>query len=76
EREWLRAGLAQRGFHVLPSQTNFLLVDLGTDASALQAHLFERGVIVRPMDGYGLGNTIRISVGTRFENEQLLAALP
>lgn len=76
EREWLRAAIAQRGFRVLPSQTNFLMVDLGVDAAALQTHLFERGVIVRPMDGYGLGNTIRISLGTRAENERLLAALP
>jgi histidinol-phosphate aminotransferase len=76
EREWLRAELAQRGYRALPSQTNFLMVDLGTDASALQNCLFERGVIVRPMQGYGLGNTIRISLGTRAENERLLAALP
>ena len=66
----------QRDYRVLPSQTNFLLVDLGADASALQARLFECGVIVRPMEGYGLGNTIRISLGTRAENERLLAALP
>ena len=76
ERNWLRAELVGRGYRVLPSQTNFLMVDLGTDASPLQSHLFEHGVIVRPMDGYGLGETIRISLGTRSENEKLLAALP
>ncbi|MEZ5461786.1 histidinol-phosphate transaminase [Dokdonella sp.] len=76
EREWLRTELAQRGYRALPSQTNFLMVDLGVDASTLQARLFEHGVIVRPMQGYGLGNTIRISLGSRFENERLLAALP
>lgn len=76
ERDWLRAGLEQHGYRVLPSQTNFLLVDAGSDADALQAHLLDQGVIVRPMNGYGLGNTIRISIGTRAENGQLLAALP
>jgi histidinol-phosphate aminotransferase len=75
EREWLRAGLSARGFDALPSQTNFLLVDLGRDAAGLESHLFERGVIVRPMGGYDLARTLRISIGSRIENERLLAAL-
>ena len=76
ERVWLAAELSRRGYRVLPSQTNFLLVELGEDATELQDRLFERGVIVRPMGGYGLGHTLRISLGTRAENERLLAALP
>ena len=75
EREWLRDALASRGYAVLPSQTNFLLVDLARDAADFERLLFERGVIVRPMGGYGLGHTVRISVGSRAENERLLAAL-
>ena len=76
ERDWLARALAARGYDVLPSQTNFLLVDLGSDASPLEQHLFARGVIVRPMGGYGLGHTLRISVGRRDENQRLLDALP
>ena len=76
ERDWLARALAARGYDVLPSQTNFLLVDLGSDASPLEQHLFVRGVIVRPMGGYGLGHTLRISVGRRDENQRLLDALP
>ncbi len=76
ERVWLHDRLAERGYACLPSQTNFLLVDLGRDAAALERHLFERGVIVRPMGGYGLPQTLRISVGRRAENERLVRALP
>jgi histidinol-phosphate aminotransferase len=76
EREWLALNLRERGYTVMPSQTNFVLVDPGCDASELEAQLFERGVIVRPMAGYGLGHTVRISIGSRVENERLLAALP
>ena len=76
ELGWLEAELKLRGYRVLPSQTNFLLVDLGENALRFEQHLFERGVIVRPMGGYGLAHSVRISVGTRGENEQLLAALP
>ncbi|GAP66987.1 histidinol-phosphate aminotransferase [Mizugakiibacter sediminis] len=76
EREWLRAELAARGYTALPSQTNFLLVDLGRDAAPLERHLLERGVVVRPMGGYGLPQTLRISIGSRAENARLLEALP
>ena len=75
ERAWLAAALAARGYESLPSQTNFLLIDLGRDADSLERHLFERGVIVRPMGGYGLPQCLRISVGSRADNERLLAAL-
>lgn len=76
DRAWLAEELAARGLRVLPSQTNFLLVDLGRDAAAFEAHLFERGVIVRPMAGYRLPHTLRISIGSRGELERLLESLP
>ena len=76
EREWLREELLERGYRCLPSQTNFLLCVLARDASKLEQHLFERGVIVRPMSGYGLPRALRISVGSRAENRRLLRALP
>jgi len=76
EREWLRAALGARGYRALPSQTNFLLVDLARDAAEFERHLFECGVIVRPMGGYGLGHTVRIGIGSRAENQRLLDALP
>ena len=76
EREWLREELLERGYRCLPSQTNFLLCVLSRDASKLENHLFEHGVIVRPMGGYGLPRALRISVGNRAENRRLLSALP
>jgi histidinol-phosphate aminotransferase len=76
EREWLSDRLRARGLRVLPSQTNFVLVDFIRDAAPVERALFERGVIARPMAGYGLPEFLRISVGSRAENERLLEALP
>ena len=76
ERDWLADALAKRGYRVLPSQTNFVMIDLGRDAADLEHHLFECGVVVRPMSGYGLSQTLRISIGNRAENQRLLDALP
>jgi histidinol-phosphate aminotransferase len=75
EREWLRAELLQRGYRCLPSQANFLLCVLPGSAAKLERTLFKRGVIVRPMQGYGLPQSLRISVGRREENRRLLEAL-
>jgi histidinol-phosphate aminotransferase len=76
EREWLTAQLRARDLPVLPSQTNFVLVDFTCDATPVERALFERGVIARPMGGYGLPEFLRISVGSRAENQRLLEALP
>jgi len=75
ERSWLAAQLSARGLRVTPSQTNFLLVDFGRDASAVEAALVSRGVVPRPMAGYGLPECLRITVGTRVDNARLLQAL-
>jgi histidinol-phosphate aminotransferase len=37
--------------------------------------LLRRGVIVRPIAGYGLPEHLRITIGTAAENEKLLQAL-
>jgi histidinol-phosphate aminotransferase len=76
EREWLAAKLRDRGLIVYPSQTNFLLVDFGRDSATIEKALVDSAVVVRPMVGYGLPNTLRITVGTREENERLIERLP
>jgi histidinol-phosphate aminotransferase len=75
ERAWLRRGFERRGDFVHPSQTNFLLVEFGPGTAKIEASLVAAGVILRPMGGYGLGECLRITVGTRSENERLLTAL-
>lgn len=58
-----------------PSNANFLLVQF-TDAKGIFEHLIEQQVIVRDRSKVKLcGGCLRISVGTRAENEQLLAVL-
>ncbi|WP_407351482.1 histidinol-phosphate transaminase [Luteimonas sp. R10] len=77
QRPLLAEALRARGCFVHPSQTNFLLADFGGDAAAaaIEAGLLQRGVVVRPMAGYGLPQCLRITVGTADENRRLLQAL-
>ncbi|HEY2745981.1 MAG TPA: histidinol-phosphate transaminase [Polyangia bacterium] len=68
--------LANLGLEVYPSQTNFILVGLGArDGRALYGALLRNGVIVRPMNGYGLPHHLRITVGTGAENARLVQAI-
>ena len=57
-----------------PALGNFLYVEVG-DGRALFEQLLRQGVIVRPLDGFGAPEAIRISVGTTEENEVFAAAL-
>lgn len=75
QRALLAAALRGRGLVVHPSQTNFLLVDFGVEAGALESALLANGVVPRPMAGYGLPTCLRLTVGTEAENRRLLAAL-
>jgi histidinol-phosphate aminotransferase len=52
-----------------------LITELPVEANALSEQLLEQGVIVRPMTAWGLPNAIRVSVGTREQNERFVAAL-
>lgn len=75
EREHLADALRSRGLFVFPSQTNFLLVRFGEGASGIDDALRARGIVPRPMGGYGLPDCLRITVGTAEQNAELLAAL-
>ena len=71
----LENGLREMGVKFAPSVTNFVLVEVGGDADALAAQLLKLGVIVRPMAWMGFPHAIRVTVGTRDENEKSLNAL-
>ena len=58
-----------------PSFGNFLLLDITkTNHTPQEVFMFmqQSGVIVRPVEIYGLMHHIRISIGTTAENDQAL----
>jgi histidinol-phosphate aminotransferase len=76
ERQFLYEQFDRLGLRYVPSQCNFvLLVELGRDVPALWEALVRRGVAVTPAQGFGVPDALRISVGTRDEDERLVAAL-
>jgi len=71
----LADGLKALGFRPLPSQGNFLLVEVGRAADACYEALLRAGIIVRPVANYGLPEYLRITVGRPEQNQRLLEAL-
>jgi len=76
ERKRLAAALAKLpGITVYPSETNFLLIKL-ENARALSIHLAEQGIGIRDFSSApGLGDCLRISVGTPAENDMVLKTI-
>lgn len=74
ELERVQQALDELGLRYIDSVANFVLVHVG-DAATVNNKLLHAGVIVRPMGMYGLGEWLRISIGTTDENTRMLAAL-
>jgi histidinol-phosphate aminotransferase len=62
------------GLSFVPSAANFILVRVGQGLAVYEA-LLRRGVIVRPMDGYGLPEYLRVTIGLPEENRRFVEAL-
>jgi histidinol-phosphate aminotransferase len=65
------AGLPAAG----PAVANFLYAETGADTRQLFEALLAEGVIVRPLHGFGAPTAIRVTCGTRDENEFFADAL-
>lgn len=71
---YLEHAFRQMKLEYVPSVANFILVKVGQGREVFH-ELMKRKVIVRPMDGYGMPDHIRVTVGLPHENERFVAAL-
>ena len=76
-RPRLTQSLRGFGFDVLPSAGNFVLVRFSDVATCQAANdwLNQKGIIVRPVGGYGLPDCLRITVGTDDQNRAVIDAM-
>lgn len=75
ERAQTTLDLEALGLKVLPSQTNFLFVELPMDGDTVFQKLLRKGFIIRPGSVFGLPNFMRVSFGTREQNRQFIKHL-
>jgi histidinol-phosphate aminotransferase len=75
--EFLARAFRERGFTVIPSEANFVMIALANaeQAAQLARELLMQGIIVRPLGSFGLPNCIRISTGTDEDNQRCVQAM-
>lgn len=73
--DFLTDKLSEQGFDVLPTQANFLMVDVKTNSRDICEKLLRKGVVVRSLASYGYDNFLRINAGTDQENQKCVEAL-
>ncbi|MFP4166993.1 MAG: histidinol-phosphate transaminase [Opitutales bacterium] len=73
-RQVLCEGLRALGVETYPGDANFVLARVGAAREVFE-YLQRRGVIVRPLDGYGLPDCVRITIGREENNRKLLAEM-
>ncbi len=74
-RKWLVSELTKQGYRTMPSEANFVMVDVGGDvAPVIQAFRAKKILVGRKFPS--LPNWLRVTVGKREEVGAFLAALP
>jgi len=73
-RDFLQGTFAELGLDFVPTYANFIMVKVGSGTTLFKAML-QKGVIIRDMTSYELPEWIRVSIGTREENEKFVRVL-
>jgi histidinol-phosphate aminotransferase len=74
-RVYLTRELTKLGAACVDTVTNFVLADLKCDAKAVYEKLLKKGVIIRPMQAWGLPTFVRVTIGRPEENQKFVKAL-
>ncbi|MCZ6679565.1 MAG: histidinol-phosphate transaminase [Candidatus Poribacteria bacterium] len=72
---YLYESLDQMGLGYVESEGNFILVHFDQSGQEIADALMQKGVIVRPVAGYGFPNSIRVTIGKPEENERFVNTL-
>ena len=75
QRTVLETFFTDQGIGYITSKGNFITMELAQDPAVVYQALLHKGVIVRPVAGYGLTKHLRVSIGTELENETFMQAL-
>lgn len=74
-KKFMYSELKAIGIKYVPSVTNFILIELGPKSEEVTEKLLKKGVIVRNMKAWGLGNFIRVTIGKESENKRFIKEL-
>lgn len=67
--------LKELGLFYVPTEANFIFIDLKENSGAIFEKLLKKGIIVRPGKTWGCPDFIRVTIGTDYENQKFIQAL-
>lgn len=73
--DYLQAACERLGLPFVPSQANFLLIEIGCECARVQQEILKRGVLVRTGEVFGMPHFLRVNTGTPEQNERFVEAL-
>ncbi|QGT99553.1 hypothetical protein SYNTR_0960 [Candidatus Syntrophocurvum alkaliphilum] len=74
-KQYLYKEFKNLGFDYVPTEANFIFVDTHKDIQFIFNKLLQLGVIIRTGDIFGYPTYMRLTIGTKQENERLINAL-
>lgn len=77
EKQKLYSEFNNLGIEYIPSYTNFITIKTKSaeESQKINNFLLDQGIIIRPVNNYGLHEFLRISIGTPEENNMLIETL-
>ncbi len=74
-KTFLQNAFREMNLNYLPTMGNFISVNVKQDGLALYQKLLQQGVIVRPVANYDMPEYLRITIGTKQQNERFVETL-
>jgi histidinol-phosphate aminotransferase len=74
-KEYLYDSFARLKLEYVPSEANFIFLNLKRDSREVFMSLLKEGIIVRTGDIFGYPTWIRVTVGTPEQNKRFIASL-
>ena len=74
-KEYLYKELKKLGLFYLPTEANFIFIDLKENAEVIFEKLLRKGIIIRPGKTWGCPNFIRVTIGTTYENQRFVKTM-
>jgi histidinol-phosphate aminotransferase len=74
-KKYLSAELDKLGLEYKKTESNFIFINLKRSADEVFIQMMKNGVIIRPLTSFGLPQAIRVSIGTKEQNEKFVKAL-
>jgi len=74
-KKYLYRELKKIDLFYLPTEANFIFIDLKRNSKDIFERLLKKGIIIRPGETWGCPNFIRLTIGTAYENQRFVQAL-